>query len=486
MDPARIGIIEDDPEIISSLSQAIWADPSLKHIKDIKINEYLFGASINPVSSAIAKDRNDLLIVDYELYEHLEDKDKYKHLNGFTFADEILNKCKLFQYNLPKTLLMSGRPHAEIGPTAVGYLNKPIFYGFIQKPFGFVEIMQKIKELLIRRRRYGVCGTGVYGKLIAAHLAEQDHVEEVVVFRGNRPIEKIYDAFAAHPSRGKLRISGSLEETVEQSEIVLICTDTPGHRISQRDDRFDLLNYSGPPISKIIERLQMSGVKPSALVCDISNPIGVLDTVLERKLGLDKEQITGSVSNDFWRVKDEIEREKVNGVSGTEIYSYLDSNYNFVCLHGQVIEAIQKPMQLLHNSPKESINQIAKKAFNDHKRAIIDMANREMIASREDEEPYVAAQILASKTLKAFASFNPTVKEFYTWVPLKDGKNKYGYVAMPARVSYLREGIRLEPDLDEVALNQIPKNVIKAMQEQKRVAEEFIKTGRVRLQRGES
>lgn len=136
--------------------------------------------------------------------------------------------------------------------------------------------------------------SGTIGKNVAFTLAEEDSIDEIVMFSRPSSIENvkgeildIYDALAVEDIDSVLTPSTNYED-LKDSAIVLI---TSGIHRKEGMSRLDL----AVPNAKIVEGYaeQIAKYAPDSIILIVTNPVDVMTTVALEASGFDKSRVIG-------------------------------------------------------------------------------------------------------------------------------------------------------------------------------------------------
>lgn len=136
--------------------------------------------------------------------------------------------------------------------------------------------------------------SGTIGKNVAFTLAEEDSIDEIVMFSRPSSIENvkgeildIYDALAVEDIDSVLTPSTNYED-LKDSAIVLI---TSGIHRKEGMSRLDL----AVPNAKIVKDYaeQIAKYAPDSIILIVTNPVDVMTTVALEASGFDKSRVIG-------------------------------------------------------------------------------------------------------------------------------------------------------------------------------------------------
>ena len=136
--------------------------------------------------------------------------------------------------------------------------------------------------------------SGTIGKNVAFTLAEEDSIDEIVMFSRPSSIENvkgeildIYDALAVEDIDSVLTPSTNYED-LKDSSIVLI---TSGIHRKEGMSRLDL----AVPNAKIVKDYaeQIAKYAPDSIILIVTNPVDVMTTVALEASGFDKSRVIG-------------------------------------------------------------------------------------------------------------------------------------------------------------------------------------------------
>ena len=136
--------------------------------------------------------------------------------------------------------------------------------------------------------------SGTIGKTVAFTLAEEDVIEEIIMFSRPTSHERVkgeildmYDALAAENVDCKLTASSDYSD-LSGSSIVLITSGVPR---KEGMSRLDL----AVPNSKIVQEYaqQVAKYAPDAIILIVTNPVDVMTSIALKASGFDKKKVIG-------------------------------------------------------------------------------------------------------------------------------------------------------------------------------------------------
>ncbi|HBE70174.1 MAG TPA: lactate dehydrogenase [Planctomycetaceae bacterium] len=98
------------------------------------------------------------------------------------------------------------------------------------------------------------------------------------------------DLLHGGPSTADQRVTSGSYEHVPTSDVVCI---TAGLRRQPNESRLDLINRNTDLFVQILDQVKSAGLKPSAKVVVVSNPVDILTYVAAKRLGLPENQVLG-------------------------------------------------------------------------------------------------------------------------------------------------------------------------------------------------
>lgn len=98
------------------------------------------------------------------------------------------------------------------------------------------------------------------------------------------------DLLHGGPSTADQRLTSGSYEHVPSSDVVCI---TAGLRRQPNESRLDLINRNTDLFVKILDQVKEAGLKPTAKVVIVSNPVDILTYVAAKRLGLPENQVIG-------------------------------------------------------------------------------------------------------------------------------------------------------------------------------------------------
>lgn len=98
------------------------------------------------------------------------------------------------------------------------------------------------------------------------------------------------DLLHGGPSTADQRVTSGSYEHVPSSDVVCI---TAGLRRQPNESRLDLINRNTDLFVQILDQVKSAGLKPTAKVVVVSNPVDILTYVAAKRLGLPENQVIG-------------------------------------------------------------------------------------------------------------------------------------------------------------------------------------------------
>ncbi|MBU6237309.1 MAG: lactate/malate dehydrogenase family protein [Planctomycetes bacterium] len=135
-------------------------------------------------------------------------------------------------------------------------------------------------------------GGGLVGSCAAYALQCGGVVREVslVDVNANLAAGHALDLMHGSPSIADQSFTSGAYEHIPDSDVICI---TAGLRRKPDESRLDLINRNTDLFSSILTEVQKAGVKKSAVVLVVSNPVDILTSVAAAKLGLPVSQVLG-------------------------------------------------------------------------------------------------------------------------------------------------------------------------------------------------
>jgi L-lactate dehydrogenase len=135
-------------------------------------------------------------------------------------------------------------------------------------------------------------GGGLVGSCAAYALQCGGIVREIALIdvNANLAAGHALDLMHGAPSIADQRLTSGGYEHVPGSDVVCI---TAGLRRKPDESRLDLINRNTDLFASILAEVQKAGVKKSAIVLVVSNPVDILTSLAASKLGLPMSQVIG-------------------------------------------------------------------------------------------------------------------------------------------------------------------------------------------------
>jgi L-lactate dehydrogenase len=135
-------------------------------------------------------------------------------------------------------------------------------------------------------------GGGLVGSCAAYALQCGGVVREVTLVdvNANLAAGHALDLMHGSPSIADQSFTSGAYEHIPDSDVICI---TAGLRRKPDESRLDLINRNTDLFSSILTEVQKAGVKKSAVVLVVSNPVDILTSVAAAKLGLPVSQVLG-------------------------------------------------------------------------------------------------------------------------------------------------------------------------------------------------
>ena len=135
-------------------------------------------------------------------------------------------------------------------------------------------------------------GGGLVGSCAAYALQCGGVVREVALVDVNANLASGHalDLMHGSPSIADQRFTSGSYEHIPDSDVICI---TAGLRRKPEESRLDLINRNTDLFASILTEVQKAGVKKSAVVLVVSNPVDILTSVAAAKLGLPVSQVLG-------------------------------------------------------------------------------------------------------------------------------------------------------------------------------------------------
>jgi L-lactate dehydrogenase len=135
-------------------------------------------------------------------------------------------------------------------------------------------------------------GGGLVGSCAAYALQCGGVVREIALIdlNANLAAGHALDLMHGAPSIADQRLTSGGYELIPDSDVVCI---TAGLRRKPDESRLDLINRNTDLFTSILSEIQKVGLKKSAMVLVVSNPVDILTSVAAMKLGLPISQVIG-------------------------------------------------------------------------------------------------------------------------------------------------------------------------------------------------
>lgn len=135
-------------------------------------------------------------------------------------------------------------------------------------------------------------GGGLVGSSAAFALQCGAVVREIAVLDVNQDLAtgQMLDLLHGGPSTADQIISAGGYEHIPSSDVVCI---TAGLRRKPEESRLDLINRNTDLFLSILDQVKAAGLKKSAIVLVVSNPVDILTYVAADRLGLPEQQVLG-------------------------------------------------------------------------------------------------------------------------------------------------------------------------------------------------
>ena len=135
-------------------------------------------------------------------------------------------------------------------------------------------------------------GGGLVGSCAGFALQCGGVVREIALLdlNANAAAGHALDIMHGSPSVADQRVTSGSYEHIPSSDIICI---TAGLRRKPDESRLDLINRNTDLFNGILDEVKKVGVKPTAKVLVVSNPVDILTFVAAKKLGLPATQVLG-------------------------------------------------------------------------------------------------------------------------------------------------------------------------------------------------
>jgi len=135
-------------------------------------------------------------------------------------------------------------------------------------------------------------GGGLVGSCAGFALQCGGVVREIALLdlNANAAAGHALDIMHGAPSVADQRITSGGYDHIPSSDVICI---TAGLRRKPEESRLDLINRNTDLFNGILEEVKKAGVKPTAKVLVVSNPVDILTYVAAKKLGLPATQVLG-------------------------------------------------------------------------------------------------------------------------------------------------------------------------------------------------
>jgi len=414
MNPLNISIVDDNIEVAETLKDCLERDT--KALKDLKI-QYSTHNSTTP--EQVLKEKPDMLILDY----------KMPH-SGIAIARELKDKSP----NLP-ILLMSGVPLAKRHEAITSAQNNDLINASFSKPFNIPKVSRLIRDNIKRPLNLGIIGLGQLGMGFLEVFSANPNIGKINAY--SERIQDLYEeinGLEAVQNNRNVSLKNNLEETLENSECILLCTSaqhgTSEEKIAGNSNRSDLLSLEAEKIKQYAEQIKNLGYQ--GLITVLTNPIGE-GLQLARNAGLEPTQLTSPFNLDEQRIRNSMIRQN------SEVYDKNKKKIIVVGEHGA-------PIVDIPNDSSEEIKEIIRIAT---ERAQ-EIPNESMKAHTSLGMNYFAPQNAYSNFFNSLAHFRPKfANSAYCYV---DIGGQQGFIAVPYRAGFFPH-IRITPNMSR--LNQI-------------------------------
>lgn len=440
---------------------------------------------------------NDILIVDYSVLA--------------TRGLEVLERIKAWEKRFPRILYAGNRINSPVFRDIFEGVNRGYIHGVLGGPFNLrlvidafnegltngilddsmdtSEIQKVVKQNLKRDLNIGIIGLGLVGRQLAVRFnyasdysKNGDYVGDLKGYSDSKEAREIFKAVCKgsspyseyYPDYYRVTASDSLEEVLEGTDFVLICTSAihgpPAAKIAKGQNRLDLFEIEGPKVYNLCKRIARLDYPGAVFI--ITNPIGT-NKALAVRAGLTKDQVSFPFSIDKRRVYGGITDElyKIFGKYNYErvFRDFEIEKYPVVGEHGIPFLAGFKDQEFPKECgglTREEIRELVKRAETKSREAGED-ALRAMTILKHYHYVSLDEATYFFETLSHFDETPDTSAYCYTQI-----RSQAGYIALPVRVQYF-PNIRIEPNHEQI--QRFDEETLKKLEAQLAIQNQYLK-----------
>lgn len=476
MNPPKIIVIDDDPEVTNLFKESI---PKISSQTGINFNLQTY-----PQCPENIKDIQDacLYFIDFFM-PNLKGPDISRKLKeiGSTGTRILITGQDSFpdiekEQGVPIMKRIFGGQEKRFYKWLDEEGKKKLFYGNMIKPLKKEDIEKIVLDLRQEREltnpiSLGVIGLGKLGNSVVADSSEQSWVSHV--YRFTNWVKGDYSQLAhIEIKRSKVTDCKSLEEVVEANPDVLLITtgehDIPYHEYPSRNDLDKrLMEGSFAKIKPILQAIKNQNYQ--GLISIESNVNGPL-LYIANKIGIPEYQLT-SFPPDTIRHKEELLRRLANiRTKGKTDLTHDDVDLLVVGEHGREIPLLEK-CTIRGRSLQKSYSKFRKirykQRFTNEARKI---GLRVMRAAEKSKESYTGTPNSVTEILDDIAHLQASSRfPIYAHLPREDG-----FLSVPSRFTYPLS-VQAQMYLEELTQDKkILKQLRKQIKYQRELAKPYI------------
>ncbi|MFA5259440.1 MAG: hypothetical protein WC979_08495 [Candidatus Pacearchaeota archaeon] len=439
MKKLRVYVVETDVGKAETLANRLNTDKGILNDYDIEFVGGTFGCDHPLDSVALLDARPDMYIMDHATANMKSSE------NSLAIAEQIKT-----QYPFLPILLMHRGEQKERYKVLRSALNNEsegnvkVFDGFIDPWMKTPEIQKTVKTNLRKPLDIGIIGLGAFGRQILRTFTRANEINRIKAYSEHVPYETVSAAIDHLGARtDKVSFVNSLEDTLENTDCVLICTSSMhtsdlAKRLAKQDDRLDLLPQEAAKLFSYFKRIKQANYQ--GLINPFTNPIAGMFG-LAKKAGIKHAQLTTPINIDNARFEDAIRQ----GL-GRNYTTYFNA-----LMQGKIVgeHGVPQFAQLTDKQPKNDDPQYERMMEKLH-----DLINDSLIKARQMpidalqssailEERNYEAVIESAKFYKRLANLDEKPNESaYCYYTINGTR---GFTALPIKVSYFPE-IRVAPN----------------------------------------
>jgi len=439
MKKLRVYVVETDVEKAETLASRLNTDKGILDNYDIEFVGGTFGYDhpFDPVSLLDAKP--DMYIIDHNTAT----------LRSSPSSPTIAEQIKT-QYPFLPIILMHRGEQKERYKVLMSALNSEsgenvkVFDGFIDPWMKTPEIQKTVKTNLRKPLDIGLIGLGAFGRQILRTFTRANEINRIKAYSEHVPYETVSSAIDHLGARtDKVSFVNTLEETLENTDCVLICTSSMhtsdlNERLAKQDDRLDLLPKEAAKLFSYFKRIKQANYQ--GLINPYTNPIAGM-FCLAKKAGIRHAQLTTPINIDNARFDDAI-RQGLGRNSATYFNALMQGK--IVGEHGvpQFAELADQPPK--SDNPRyermmESLHDLINASLIKARQMPIDALQSSAVLAERNYE----AVIESAKFYKRLANLDERPNESaYCYYTINGTR---GFTALPVKVSYFPE-IRVAPN----------------------------------------